>query len=247
MEILKYRKYGNGMSYEELYKLDKDSIKAILMEGSQCGEDGIIEEVLKRLNISSGWVCEFGAIDGKQISNAFQLVKRGFKAVMIEPLRPAFEGLLETAKEYPNIIPLWRVVEHREHFPNHLDQILKETKIPIDFDVLSIDVDSYDYQIWESLKDYNPKFVIIETNPYAKGEYIYDSYYESGFNVKNKLVKEKASSSFLSILKLGRKKGYTYFGMLSGNTFWIRNDLAPKLGNLLMSEEEVNKQIEGYK
>ena len=28
---------------------------------SQNGEDGIIEEILKRFNITSGWVCEFGA------------------------------------------------------------------------------------------------------------------------------------------------------------------------------------------
>ena len=165
---------------------------------------------------------------------------------MIEPLRPQFEKLCKTAKEYPNIIPIWRVVEHRKYFPNHLDHILKETPIPKDFDLLSIDVDSYDYYIWEGFKDYNPKFVIIETNPYAKGEYIYDSYYESGFHDRNNIPIEKVSSSFLSILKLGKSKGYTYFGMLAGNSFWIRNDLAPKLGDLLMSEEEVNEQIKRY-
>ena len=65
MEILKYVKYGNGMTHKELYSLDEDFIHQVLMEGSQSGEDGIVEEVLKRLNISSGWVCEFGAIDGK--------------------------------------------------------------------------------------------------------------------------------------------------------------------------------------
>ena len=27
---------------------------------SQNGEDGIIEELLKRLNIQKGWACEFG-------------------------------------------------------------------------------------------------------------------------------------------------------------------------------------------
>ena len=28
---------------------------------SQNGEDGIISELLKRLEINNGWVCEFGA------------------------------------------------------------------------------------------------------------------------------------------------------------------------------------------
>ena len=30
---------------------------------SQNGEDGIISELLKRLEINNGWVCEFGAQD----------------------------------------------------------------------------------------------------------------------------------------------------------------------------------------
>ena len=239
MEILKYRKWIDT-PLEEFVKLSPEEKRNLQYQGSQNGEDGVIEEILKRLGITSGWVCEFGAIDGIQISNTFQLVKKGFNAVMIEPLRPQFEKLLETSKEYPNIIPFWRVVEHREYLPNHLDQILKETPIPEDFDILSIDVDSYDYQIWEGFKDYNPKIVIIEASPYAKGEYIFDKYFE---RVNN----SEYLTTFLSILKLGKSKGYTYFGMIGGNTFWIRNDLAEKLGDLLMSEEEINKQMERYK
>ena len=42
---------------------------------SQNGEDGIIEELLNRLQIKSGWVCEFGAWDGIHLSNTFNLVK----------------------------------------------------------------------------------------------------------------------------------------------------------------------------
>ena len=42
---------------------------------SQNGEDGIIEEILNRLEIQTGWVCEFGAWDGIYLSNTFNLIK----------------------------------------------------------------------------------------------------------------------------------------------------------------------------
>ena len=47
---------------------------------------------------------------------------------------------------------------------NTLDQILSKTEIPKIFDVLLIDVDSIDYQIWESLHEYKPLLAVIEFN-----------------------------------------------------------------------------------
>lgn len=41
---------------------------------SQWGEEGIILEILKRLDISINdkWICEFGAWDGIKFSNTYQ-------------------------------------------------------------------------------------------------------------------------------------------------------------------------------
>ena len=64
---------------------------------SQNGEDGIIEELLHRLDISSGWVCEFGAWDGINLSNTFNLVKnKNFSAVYIEGDKNKYVDLLQT-------------------------------------------------------------------------------------------------------------------------------------------------------
>jgi hypothetical protein len=54
---------------------------------SQNGEDGIIEEVFKRLGLdefNKFWVVEFGAWDGKHLSNTFNLIKKGAASCLIE-------------------------------------------------------------------------------------------------------------------------------------------------------------------
>ena len=42
---------------------------------SQNGEDGIIEEIIRRLNLINLWCCEFGAWDGKYLSNNYNLIQ----------------------------------------------------------------------------------------------------------------------------------------------------------------------------
>lgn len=184
---------------------------------SQNGEDGIISELLKRLEINNGWVCEFGAWDGIFLSNTFNLVELGFNAVFIEGDTKKYEDLLNTVKKYPNITPLNKYVSH-DNIDNSLDNILKETKIPIDFDILSIDIDSYDYQVWNSLDIYKPKIVIIEIN--------------SSINTNNSAhihtPGKYEGTSFKPTYDLGIKKGYT-FVLHTGNMFFIRNDLFNKL------------------
>ena len=55
---------------------------------SQNGEDGVIDEIFKRINLASlsheKWCVEFGAWDGKHYSNTFHLVEQGWNAVYIE-------------------------------------------------------------------------------------------------------------------------------------------------------------------
>jgi hypothetical protein len=183
---------------------------------SQNGEDGVIQEILRRLDITTGWACEYGAWDGKHLSNTFALVERGWNVVMIEGDMAKVNDLYKTVAEYPNIVPIGSFVEITG--VNSIDNILNRTKIPTDFDILSSDIDSYDYEVWREMKLYNPKIVIIEIN--------------SGADASDKNhthTTTNAGTGFRPMLELAESKGYTFL-CHTGNMIFIRNDLFDQLG-----------------
>jgi hypothetical protein len=176
---------------------------------SQFGEDGILQFLIECLGLTNKQCCEFGMFQ-TVCSNTFNLVENyGWDAVYIEYNKERYNELTQKIKGY-NVEAINKKVEIQGD--NCLDNILKNTILTSDFDVLSIDVDNIDYHIWKSLKNYQPKVVIIEINPFYKvdEDYIYD-----GTNF---------SSSFKSTLLLGLEKGYTLVCM-SGNLIFVRTDL----------------------
>src|ERR1700730_6767714 len=129
---------------------------------SQNGEDGVIREILRRLQITddaSRWCVEFGAWGGVYLSNTFALVEKGWNAVFIEGDAQKFQDLLATAAKHPRIVPLNTFVSRNKTDPDCLGRLLERTPIPRDFELLSIDIDSYDLEVWESLSYYRPKIV----------------------------------------------------------------------------------------
>lgn len=181
---------------------------------SQNGEDGVIAEILKRISNYTAlnkWVCEFGAWNGIEISNTYNLVeKQEYNAVYIESDDAKYQELLQTCRYQPRIIPIHASVQ-----PGDLDKILSSTNIPTDFDVLSIDIDSYDYEVWESVEQYYPKVVVIEINSSVPpGVYQFHNPEEGKF-----------SASFTPMLELGHRKGYTFLHHM-GNMIFVANQYA---------------------
>ncbi len=202
---------------------------------SQNGEDGIIEELLKRLNISDGWVCEFGAWDGIYLSNTFNLITKGFKGVFIEGDENKYIDLIKTVNKYPNITPINAFVDHNDSIYS-LDNLLAKTPIPYDFDILSIDIDSYDYQVWQSLKNYKPKIVIIEIN--------------SSVNTNNLIhiheTNKYQGTGFRPMFNLGLEKGYK-FVLHTGNMIFIDEKYFDQININYKNELENFRTIFGAK
>lgn len=185
---------------------------------SQNGEDGVIEELLSRLSLEpeDNWCVEFGAWDGVHLSNTFALVEKGWKAVYLEGDPSRFNDLLKLVQVYPMIVPINEFVAHRCNVENSLDNLLARTIIPNEFAILSIDIDSYDLDVWESLINYSPKILILEINSSVPPGIIW------------RHSKKTPGNTFSAALNVSMFKGYTLV-CHTGNLIFVRNDLVSKL------------------
>jgi hypothetical protein len=221
--------------YDENYELIKRNInsndismirKKIKEAGycSQNGEDIIIEFILEKLNIYKGHVVEFGARDGINGSNTFRFVKKQFRSLMIEGDNDSYQKLKRNMKKYPNVIPCKKFINLSD---NKIDDILDSYNFS-NVDVMSIDIDSNDYWIWNSMKTHKPKIIVVEFNPnFTESKTIaykedfmwkYDCYY--GATAK-------------AMYKLGLLKGYDLIYNFQYNLIFIDSEINKNMFEIL--------------
>ena len=112
-----------------------------------------------------------------------------------------------------------------------INEILNEFNVPYDFDILNIDTDRFDHEIWNNLESYRPKIVIIETNSNISGQVPSIETLEDGthFNSanKNKIPDMYGSDSGTwsreSSNWLAEKKGYVEVAY-TGNVIYLRKE-----------------------
>lgn len=182
---------------------------------SQNGEDGILREIFARIGVDDrrAWCVEFGAWDGKHLSNTFHFVESsGWQAIYIESDASRFEDLLRTASSFRSIHPHLATVSSEK--PGGLDEILTSTPLPREYDLLSIDIDSFDLAVWANHLKYQPRVVVIEINSSIVPGIL--QWHLDGLFQGN---------SFSSTVAVAKDKGYELV-CHTGNLIFVRNDLA---------------------
>jgi methyltransferase FkbM-like protein len=128
---------------------------------SQRGDDGIIREIFRRLDLDRGSFVEFGAWDGLHHSNTRLLFEKGWSGMFIEGDPAKARHLKERYAASPDVICIEGFV-HPVSGPDRksLDDYCDDNGIDgIDF--LSIDIDGLDLNVFENLRR-RPKAVAIE-------------------------------------------------------------------------------------
>lgn len=190
---------------------------------SQNGEDGIIHEIFKRISTKAKYFVEFGVGNGTE-NNTGHLLLQGWSGAWIEGSTAYCN---EIKKGYENLINNGRLnIKQAFITRDNIKSLFEELNIPGEPDLLSIDIDGNDYWIWETLRHYSPRVVVVEYNA-SLGPHVewVMPYNEQHF--WNGDVGHFFGASLKSFELLGRKLGYSLVAcnLTGANAFFVRNDL----------------------
>lgn len=118
---------------------------------SQNNEDGVTQECVKRLGLTSGHAVEIGANDGHWMSNTRLLLENGWSGWFVEASWPLYLKCKENWSHRKDVKCICSKVDG-----HNVNAFVKD-----DCDLLSIDTDGADYQIFRGMKA-RPKIVIVE-------------------------------------------------------------------------------------
>jgi len=124
-------------------------------------EQKIIQRLLQEMEDITHFCVDIGAGDGLTFSNTYKLFEQNWQGLCVEVKDNAFA---EMACAYAK---LSQRIELMNTFvtPENINNILKLAKVPVNFGLLSLDIDSYDYFVLkELLKNYTPSIICAEIN-----------------------------------------------------------------------------------
>ncbi len=105
-------------------------------------------------------VVDLGAGDGVRHSNTHALFTAGWKGLAVDGDADRAYRLARVYRYYPNVFTCRNQVT-----PDNVVSLLEAYQIPPDFEVLSLDIDSYDYWVLDALLGkFRPRIVVTEIN-----------------------------------------------------------------------------------
>jgi hypothetical protein len=192
---------------------------------SQNGEDGIISEIFNRIGITNKYFIEFGVENGLEC-NSTNLLYKGWSGLWIEGSNQFSKQVTERFKD---LMDAGRLNVQNEFITaENIQSLFDKANVPAEPDLLSIDIDYNDYNVWKAITKCKPRVVIIEYNSVFRPNTHFVVKYDP------KRIWDKTSyfgASLLALEQLGTEKGYCLVGcVFSGsNAFFVREDLVGDL------------------
>lgn len=204
--------------YQSDLRLEKFGQKSY----SQNEEDGIIDEIFRRIGTDSRTFFEFGVGNGLE-NNTLNLLVQGWTGGWIEVDKASAANI---KRLFGDVMKQGRLKLAESMVDrDNINDLIKYLGLPRNLDLLSIDIDGNDYHVWEAIDVVEPRAVVIEYNakfpPPTRWVLAYNP--QHGWDGSDQF-----GASLESMTELAQRKGYRLVGcnMTGSNAFFVRADLA---------------------
>lgn len=188
---------------------------------SQHEEDGIIQEIFRRIGTSSRTFVEVGVETGVECNTAKLLIE-GWRGSWIEANPQACKAISANFADFLKDRRL--TLQQSLVTAENINALIESAGFADELDLLSIDIDFNDYWVWKAVSAVRPRAVVIEYNAGLHPPLSVTVPYQpnragDGTNF--------FGASLEALVRLGRDKGYRIVGCnISGsNAFFVREDL----------------------
>lgn len=191
---------------------------------SQFGEDGIINFLIKELNIKNKKFIEIGTENYEESNTRFLLENNNWQGLIVD-------GSEKNINYIKNQSYYWRqniLAKYSFITRENINQIIKDFTVNDDVGLLSIDIDGNDYWIWEKINIIKPSMVVIEYNARLGAERSITVPYDKDFDrIKKHFSSIYFGCSLKALWKLGKTKGYSliYTNKNGNNAFFIKDTI----------------------
>ena len=196
---------------------------------SQNEEDGIILALLEHAGITNCRFVEIGS--GRSGGNAALLAfECGWSGLMIDIVPEAIESLRARVSHNPGVVAVAAAVS-----PENINQLLTEHGFTGEVDLLSIDIDSYDYWVLEAISVVSPRVLVVEYNAGLGAERAVTMPKHAALD---DIPKPYRGASLAALEKLARRKHYRLVvcDPTGTNAFFLRDDVAPKVPGVSVAQ-----------
>jgi hypothetical protein len=191
---------------------------------SQWGEDGIIQHLIRSIDIKNKTFIEFGVEDFFESNCRFLMLKDDWKGFVIDGSEFNINRLRSSYFFWKHHLLAKQAFVTKDN----INELLNESEFDQDLGILSIDIDGVDYFVFDSITSYKPRILILEFNPIFGVERKITIPYSADFNrTKAHYSNLYFGASLAAMTYLAEKKGYGLVGTASagGNAFFVREDL----------------------
>jgi hypothetical protein len=209
---------------------------------SQFDEDGIIQFLIRKVEIPNEVFIEFGVEDYTESNTRFLLTHDNWSGLVLDSSEEQVARIKGSDLYWRHNLKADCALVDRDN----INGLFAAHGLSGDIGILSIDVDGIDYWLWDACTQVDPRIVIIEYNSIFGNRCQVTVPYDPSFDRAKKHYSHLyAGASLPALVALGQSKGYSLVASnkAGNNAFFVRNDCMGNLSPISTREGYVKAQF----